>query len=283
MPVDHYENFPVASILLPKRLRLPVQHIYRFARCADDVADEGEHSDQWRLDELALYAQQLDLIQQQRLKQDGLSRLRPIFGPLAEVITAYDLPLKPFHDLLSAFQQDVHTKRYQDYTDLLNYCTRSADPVGRILLHLYEENRPDSLTMSDAVCTGLQLTNFWQDVAIDWHKDRVYIPQQELQRFNVNESDIAQAVAGQSFNSAQQQAWRALMQAQVSRARELLNAGKPLCRRLPGRINLELRLIIQGGLRILEKLERVQFDVFTQRPIIKKQDSLLLFVRALRN
>ncbi|HLS16400.1 MAG TPA: squalene synthase HpnC [Paenalcaligenes sp.] len=283
MPIDHYENFPVASVLLPKRLRIPVQHIYRFARCADDVADEGDHSDDWRLQELDRYAQQLDLINEQRIEQDGQQRLRPIFMPLAEVITAHDLPLKPFYDLLSAFKQDVHTKRYDDYPSLLDYCTRSADPVGRILLHLYQENRPDSLTMSDAICTGLQLTNFWQDVAIDWHKDRVYIPQQELQRFGVDEGFIAQAVAGEVPSTTQREAWQALMRHQVTQARALLNAGKPLCRRLPGRLNLELRLIIQGGLRILEKLERVQFDVFNHRPIIKKQDSLLLFVRALRN
>lgn len=283
MPVDHYENFPVASLLLPRRLRAPIQHIYRFARCADDVADEGQHSNEWRLSELELYAQQLDLIGTRQLEHKGTVRLQPIFGPLATVIYEHDLPLQPFYDLLSAFKQDVHTKRYDDYPALLDYCTRSADPVGRILLHLYQEQREDSIRMSDAICTGLQLTNFWQDVAIDWLKDRVYIPQQELLRFELNEHFIAQSVTGQPRSPSAQHAWQALMRAQVKRARQLLTSGKPLCNRLPGRINLELRLIIQGGLRILEKLEQVQFDVFQRRPVIKKQDSLLLFVRALRN
>src|SRR5690625_5284971 len=283
MPVDHYENFPVASWLLPKALRTPVQHIYRFARCADDLADEGDHSPAWRLESLEQYARQLDYIADQQLTEKGATELQHIFRPLEAVIQQFQLPLQPFYDLLSAFRQDVHVKRYADYDELLDYCRRSADPVGRILLHLYQEQRPDSLSMSDAICTGLQLTNFWQDVAIDWDKDRVYIPQQELQRFGVDEGFIAQAVAGEVPSTTQREAWQALMRHQVTQARALLNAGKPLCRRLPGRLNLELRLIIQGGLRILEKLERVQFDVFNHRPIIKKQDSLLLFVRALRN
>src|SRR5690625_51771 len=283
MPLDHYENFPVASVLLPKRLRTPIQHIYRFARCADDVADEGEHSDAWRLAELERYGEQLRLISTGQLTTQGLERLQPIFTPLAQVIEQFGLPTQPFHDLLSAFKQDVDTKSYQNRADLLDYCTRSADPVGRILLHLYDEQRPDSLQMSDAICTGLQLTNFYQDIAIDWDKNRVYIPQDELKRFGLDQNIIAQQCQQQPLSPAQQSAWQQLMQQQVDHARGLLTAGKPLCQRLPGRINFELRLIIQGGLRILEKLEKIQFDVFNQRPIIKKTDSLLLFVRALRN
>jgi len=283
MPLDHYENFPVASVLLPKRLRTPVQHIYRFARCADDIADEGEHSDAWRLAELERYGEQLRLISTGQLATQGLERLQPIFTPLAQVIEQFGLPTQPFHDLLSAFKQDVDTKSYQNRADLLDYCTRSADPVGRILLHLYDEQRPDSLQMSDAICTGLQLTNFYQDIAIDWDKSRVYIPQDELKRFGLDQNIIAQQCQQQPLSPAQQSAWQQLMQQQVDHARGLLTAGKPLCQRLPGRINFELRLIIQGGLRILEKLEKIQFDVFNQRPIIKKTDSLLLFVRALRN
>jgi|SRR5690625_1763297 len=283
MPIDHYENFPVASFLLPRHLRDPIKHIYRFARCADDVADEGCFSDEWRLNELDRYAYQLDLIAKNQLRAEGLNRLKPIFMPLNKVIHQFQLPIKPFQDLLSAFRQDVHIKRYNSYHNLLDYCKRSADPVGRILLHLYDETRPDSLTMSDAICTGLQLTNFWQDVAIDWEKDRVYIPKQEFRRFNLCEQIIAHLVDKIPLNHTQEAQWQQLMQAQVNYARTLLNEGKPLCSRLSGRIGFELRLIIQGGLRILEKLEHVKFDVFNQRPIIRKHDSLLLFVRALKN
>lgn len=283
MPIDHYENFPVASILLPRHLRTPIQHIYRFARCADDVADEGDHDPQWRLQELDEYGRQLDYIAQGTLADNALDRLRFIFVPLQDVIQQFELPVQPFHDLLSAFRQDVYTNRYDDYAALLDYCRRSADPVGRILLYLYNEHRPDSLQMSDAICTGLQLTNFWQDVAIDWQKGRVYLPQTELQRFGLSEDIIAQHDRGQTPGTQERAQWRELMQAQVDRARQKLRSGQPLCRRLPGRIGFELRLIIQGGLRILEKLEHVQFDVFQHRPIIKKRDSLLLFVRALRN
>lgn len=283
MPVDHYENFPVASWLLPKALRTPVQHIYRFARCADDLADEGDHSPAWRLESLEQYARQLDYIADQQLTEKGATELQHIFRPLEAVIQQFQLPLQPFYDLLSAFRQDVHVKRYADYDELLDYCRRSADPVGRILLHLYQEQRPDSLSMSDAICTGLQLTNFWQDVAIDWDKDRVYFPRSELKRFGLAESIIARQVQGENLDAAEQQAWQQLLQAQVDYARKLLLQGKPLCHRLPGRIGFELRLIVQGGLRILERLEQVQFDMFRQRPIIRKRDSLLLLVRALRN
>lgn len=283
MPVDHYENFPVASWLLPKRLRKPIQHIYRFARCADDLADEGDHSAAWRLEALQDYALQLDYIAEQQLAEKGQAELAPIFAPLQAVIHQYQLPLQPFYDLLSAFRQDVHIKRYNSYIELLDYCRRSADPVGRLLLCLYQEHRPSSLTMADAICTGLQLTNFWQDVAIDWAKDRVYIPQEELQRFALDESVIAQQAQGKPLAPQEQLRWQQLLQAQIDYARQLLNQGKPLCQRLPGRIGWELRLIIQGGLRILEKLEQVQFDMFRHRPIIRKRDSLLLLVRAFRH
>ncbi len=266
MPVDHYENFPVASLLLPAHLRRPVEVIYRFARSADDIADEGDADDATRLAGLAAYQQELDRI------ADGTTPDTPLFQDLAPLIVAHDLPLQPFRDLLSAFAQDVTVKRYADYPSLLDYCARSANPVGRIMLHLFEVASPANLARSDAICTALQLINFWQDVAIDWEKQRVYLPQEDLQRFGVSESTIA----GAECNDA----WRSLMAFQVERTRALMQAGADLALDLPGRFGWEIRLTVQGGLRILEKIDQAQGDVFRHRPRLGGPDWPLLLLRA---
>jgi squalene synthase HpnC len=264
MGVGHYENFPVASLLLPGRLRTPVRAIYRFARTADDIADEGDANAAKRLEQLADLAGQLDAIEL------GASNQWP---DLDLAVRRHRLPIELLRDLISAFRQDVTVHRYADYTDLCDYCRRSANPVGRLLLVLFERNEPALCSFSDAICTGLQLVNFWQDIAIDWTKGRVYMPHSELQRFGVDESMIAQGRVGP--------AWRALVAAQTARAAALLNSGLPLAAALGGRIGLELRLVIEGGLRIAERIDAVQGDVFRHRPTLGRGDWLLLPLRAL--
>jgi squalene synthase HpnC len=267
MAVDHYENFPVASLLLPKRLRRAVTDIYRFARGADDLADEGDAPPAERLAALQVYRDAILQIAK------GQTPAAP-FEPLAQTIEQHALPVAPFLDLLSAFDQDIEQKRYADFAALLDYCRRSANPVGTLMLHLYQTTDADSLAQSDSICSALQLINFLQDVAIDWQKDRIYLPQKDLVRFGVTEHHIAHAQTDV--------AWCALMQFQVDRARGLLNSGRPLGRTLTGRIGLELRLIIEGGMRILEKIEHVRFDVFQHRPTLHAHDWALMCWRALR-
>ena len=268
MAVNHYENFPVASALLPARLRPAVRAIYAFARSADDLADEGDATPAQRLRALADYQQALDRIEQ-RGPVDG-----PIFTPLAAIVRDFDLPLAPLRNLLSAFRQDVVTSRYADFASLLDYCRRSANPVGHLMLHLYQAVNPQNLRDADAICSALQLANFWQDIALDWQKGRVYLPQADLLRFGVGETQIAQQDADH--------AWRALLDFEVQRARSMLCSGAPLALRLRGRIGWELRLIVQGGLRILERLEAVNYDVFRRRPLLHTSDWGRITWRALR-
>ena len=262
MSANHYENFPVASFLLPRRLRQAVLNIYRFARSADDIADEGDASNTERLQALQTYRDALHVCATPptELTVTLDPTLDAIFTPLGQTIVDQQLPLEPFEDLLSAFEQDIVQKRYVDQVALDHYCARSANPVGRLMLHLYGAIAQDTLDQSDAICTALQRLNFLQDVAIDWQKNRIYLPQQELNRFGVTEETIA--------NGQTSTAWKGLMQEQVTACRALLHFGQPLGRRLPGRIGLELRLIVQGGLRILEKLEHIEFDVFRHRPTL---------------
>ena len=267
MPVDHYENFPVASILLPRRLRRPVEAIYRFARSADDIADEGDASDEQRLQALAAYGAELDHIER------GQRPSAPGFGLLAEVINEWSLPIQLFRDLLDAFAQDVVKKRYADYADLLDYCRRSANPVGRLLVHLVDRGSDENLRRSDCICSALQLINFWQDIAVDWEKGRVYLPQTDLARFGLDETAIAKAQW-----SAQ---WAALLDFQTERARALMLEGAPLVRQLPGRMGWEIRLTVQGGLRILDQIRRARGDVFRQRPVLRPSDWLRIGSRAL--
>ena len=274
MSVDHYENFPVASVLLPRHLKKAVIDIYRFARSADDIADEGTATPAERLAQLKAYHQALHSLSHPTTANDPdmPPELARIFTPLGQTIYTHQLPLVPFYDLLSAFEQDVVKVRYADYASLKDYCRRSANPVGILMLHLYDCVDQTSLEQSNAICTALQLINFLQDVAIDWEKGRIYLPQSDLTKFGVTESDIAQATTNT--------AWRALMQFEADRCRSLLKSGAPLGRRLKGRIGLELRLIIQGGLRIVDKLESVRFDVFNHRPTLRAADWGVMLWRA---
>ena len=266
MSVGHYENFPVASRLVPARLRPAVVAIYRFARAADDLADEGDMPAASRVAALDAFDRQLDRIERGEATTDAP------FPALAMAIREHGLPLAPFHDLISAFRQDVTVTRYPDFDGVLDYCRRSANPVGRLLLALYGAQTPANLAAADAVCTGLQLTNFWQDIAIDWQKDRVYLPQDDLLRFGVREAQIAEARVDA--------AWRALLAFEVARARGLLEAGRPLVRALPWRLGLELSAVISGGLRILDRIDAVGGDVFARRPVLATRDWLVVAWRA---
>jgi squalene synthase HpnC len=264
MGVGHYENFPVASLLMPASLRPAVRAIYRFARTADDIADEGDLAPAERIAQLQALARELHTL-------DDPNGAWP---DLARAVAQHQLDRALLADLLSAFTQDVTTTRYADLDALLDYCRRSANPIGRLLLQLFRRNEPALAAMSDAICSGLQLTNFWQDVAIDWKKGRVYIPREELDRFGVSEDDIAGANRGPR--------WQALIRFETERTRNMLRAGAPLASALGGRIGMELRLVVQGGLRILERIDAAGGDVFTQRPALRSLDWTLMGWRALR-
>lgn len=268
MPVEHYENFPVASFLVPAKLRRPIEVIYQFARSADDIADEGDAQPAERLIKLAAYQAELDRV------EAGAAPETALFAALSEVITQHELPIQLFRDLLDAFAQDVFKTRYADYPELIDYCRRSANPVGRLVLHLFGRTEAIHLEQSDCICSALQLINFWQDVAVDWKKERIYIPQTDLPHFKVGEADIA---AGRwSAN------WAALMDFEIDRAQALMLKGVPLVHALPGRLGWEIRLTIQGGLRILERLRQVRGNVFERRPKLGKWDWLVLAGRSLR-
>ncbi len=268
MSIDHYENFPVASWLLPPGLRPAVRAIYAFARSADDLADEGNAAPADRLAALDEYALALRQIERKQTVSG------PVFAPLAKVVAEFDLPLQPLHDLLSAFRQDVMTSRYATFAALLDYCHRSANPVGHLMLHLYGAVNPRNLRDADAICTALQLTNFWQDVALDWQKGRIYLPQEDLAHFGVQDDQIAAASTDVG--------WRALMDFEVTRTRNLMLSGAPLACRLPGRIGWELRLVVQGGLRILARIEAANYDVFRHRPQLGPGDGVPMLWAALK-
>jgi squalene synthase HpnC len=268
MAVDHYENFPVASLLMPAALRPAVKAIYAFARSADDIADEGDATPAARL--AALDAYDLAL---QRIETGGTTS-SALFRDLQQVIRQYALPYTPFRDLLSAFRQDVTTVRYPDFASLQDYCRRSADPVGILMLHLYGAATPDNLRDAASICTALQLINFWQDVGIDWRKQRIYLPLDDMERHGVTPDHIAEGRCDA--------AWRALMGFEVARARRMMLAGAPLALRLPGRIGWELRLVVQGGLRILDRIEAAGHDVFRRRPRLGPADWAAMGWRALR-
>jgi squalene synthase HpnC len=266
MPVEHYENFPVASLLLPRHLREPIEAIYAFARSADDIADEGDAAPLVRLAQINDYRREINTI------DSGGMPSGEMFARLARNVRAFKLPTILLRDLLDAFSQDVVKTRYADFAELRDYSRRSADPVGRLLLHLYQRATPDNLARADDICSALQYINFWQDVAVDWKKDRIYLPQEDLQRFAVSEAQIAEGRVDD--------AWRNLLHFEVDRARMMLLRGAPLTAALPGRMGWELRLVVQGGLRTLEQIEAVDYDVFRRRPTLGKTDWLRMVWRA---
>ncbi len=263
----HYENFPVASRLLPARLRRPVAVLYAFARSADDLADEGDLDPRQRLDGLDALATGLDAI------EAGATPDGPLFTALADSMRRHRLPLEPLRDLLSAFRQDVTTSRYADFGELMDYCRRSANPVGRLLLKLDGSATPRNLALSDAVCSALQLVNFLQDLRQDAdERGRIYLPQDEMRRFGVDDEQILH-----HRNSA---GLRRLLRFQSERAHRLLRSGSPLGRQLRGRFGLEVRAILLGGERVLQRLHRRE-DAFT-RPRLTRRDQLAILWGAFR-
>ncbi len=267
MSVDHYENFPVASVLCPPALRPAVRAIYQFARTADDIADEGDVPGEQRRAQLDAYAHAL------LGAADGrASGAWPeVFGPLAQQIEVHRLPLAPLRDLLSAFRQDTHNPIYADRAALLDYCTRSANPIGRLLLHLCAIDETEALVQSDAVCSALQLINFWQDLSVDLPRGRCYVPQADARRHG-----LEVAALGRDNDAS-----RALVREMCAWTRGLMQLGQPLVHRLPGRFGWELRFVVQGGLRVLDKIAADGFNAFCHRPTIGTGDAPLLAWRAL--
>ncbi|MDM0012192.1 squalene synthase HpnC [Variovorax sp. J22P168] len=281
-PPTHYENFPVASWLCPPRLRPPIAAIYTFARTADDIADEGDADAAERLATLQAYRAELAAVAGG--KPPSASRWPEVFGPLAHAIADFGLPESLLADLLSAFMQDIGKSRdrtgYADRDGLLDYCSRSANPVGRLLLHLYGVHDTRSLAQSDAICSALQLINFWQDLSVDLPRGRYYLPQADCLAHGLAPADFAGfAPIGPA---APPRAAIELVASLVAWARALMNEGAPLVHRLPGRAGWELRFVVQGGHRILDKIEARGCDTFTGRPTVGVADAPLLAWRALR-
>jgi len=257
----HYENFPVASLALPRRLRPAVASVYAFARSADDIADEGEIALAERLAGLARLERGVGEAPEAHLGGD------PVLLAVTDTRRRFQLPAEPFVDLISAFRQDLSQRRYQDFGELMGYCRRSANPVGRILLRLYGADTATNLGYSDAICSALQLINFLQDLRSDLlQRDRIYLPQDELARFRVSESDIAEGRTTPGLSR--------LIVFQCRRAHRLLQAGSPLGRTLDGRAGLELRMIVLGGARVVRGKEAHATSDPFRRPTLSAGDRL---------
>ena len=269
--VDHYENFPVASFLCPPRLRPAVAAIYWFARTADDIADEGEASAEERLADLMAY--RADLMAAAS-GQRSSSRWAGVFDRLGPVIQQFTLPVNLLADLLSAFEQDVVKQRYASDAELMDYCRRSANPVGRLLLHLYGVTDAQSLAQSDCICSALQLINFWQDLSIDIPRGRIYLPADAWQRHGVTEAQLLALDATPAAIN--------LIAACARSAGATMLKGSQLPKKVRGRAGWELRLVVQGGLRILDKIEALGFDTLETRPKLGRWDVLVMGWRALR-
>ncbi|GMR07624.1 MAG: squalene synthase HpnC [Gammaproteobacteria bacterium] len=267
---NHYENFPVASRILPRALRRPISVVYAFARSADDFADEGNLTDDERLTRLVSYETELENIKH-HIPSD-----KPIFIALADVIAQHNLPIQLFYDLLTAFKQDVTKKRYQNFDEVLYYCRHSANPVGRLLLHLTGNDSEQNLKDSDAICSALQLINFLQDIQQDYHESgRIYIPLDDMASAGVSEDNIRDRSNNESVHK--------LLRQQIKRAYIMLCSGATLGNRLSGRFGYEIRMVTLGGARISRALLKQKHDVY-QRPRLGKSDWLgMLFVALFPN
>jgi squalene synthase HpnC len=268
--VNHYENFPVASVLCPPHLRPAIAAIYWFARTADDMADEGDALPQTRLDDLAAY--RADLVATAS-GQAPSPRWADVFGQLGPVIRQFDLPVHLLADLLSAFEQDVVKPRYASQAELLDYCRRSANPVGRLLLHLYGVQDAQSLQESDCICTALQLINFWQDLSVDIPRGRIYLPADSWAPHGVDEAQLTGLANNKNTIN--------LIATHAHQARAMMLNGSKLVKKVPGRGGWELRLVVQGGLRILDKIEALNFNTLQQRPKLGAWDVAVMGWRAL--
>ena len=268
MSVNHYENFPVGSLILPRRLRKPIHAIYAYARTADDIADEGDADDAARLQGLAELRAGLDAI------AGGGELADPMMQRLQQqAIAPFQMPMQPFYDLLSAFEQDVVKKRYQTFGELVDYSRRSANPVGRMLLHLYGEHDSRSLAQSDGICTALQLINFWQDISVDVPRGRYYLPVALLAKYGISQAEV------QSLQDSP--ALRQVLAECCTLARQLMLRARALPGRIGGQAGLELRLVMAGGIRILDKIAAQGYNTAQQRPALSKKDALPMLRLAL--
>jgi squalene synthase HpnC len=266
----HYENFPVGSLLIPRDRRKHVYSVYAFARIADDFADEGYETGEFT------EAERLAALDDWERKLEDCYNGRgdhPVFVALAETVRELRLPAQLFRALLSAFKQDVVKRRYADFDEVLDYCSRSANPVGRLVLLLFGYREERLYELSDCVCTGLQLANFWQDVEVDIRKDRVYLPQNEMAEFGVSDDDLREKRFSERY--------AALLRFQVERTWDLFNRGKQLPNLVSGRLAFELKLTWLGGTRVLERVEEMGFDTLNARPKISTGDKIALLVKAL--
>ena len=262
---SHYENFPVGSFLLRREFREPIRLVYAFARVADDIADEGNDSKEVRLRSLDAWEGEF------RKAIAGNSEL-PFFQDLCEAVGKYAIPTSLFFDLITAFRMDAVGKEYDTFNDLLLYCRHSANPVGRILLHIFSCTNGETGRLSDSICTALQLANFWQDLSVDIERNRVYIPREDFERFGLRADDLR--------NGGGTDAIRALILFQVERTKKLFLDGKPLFGLIDKRFALELRLTYHGGLRITEKVERLGGSILHQRPVLSRYDWALIASRS---
>ena len=261
----HYENFPVGSFLLAKEFRSPIRLVYAFARVADDIADEGDASPASRLQKLADWEGEF------RKSLAGLSDV-PFFMNLAEAVERYQIPAPLFFDLIEAFKMDAEGRDYPTFADLLFYCRRSANPVGRIVLHIVNRANDETFRLSDSMCTALQLTNFWQDLSIDIKRNRFYIPREDFERYGVSpdvlRNDGTDAIVP-------------LLRFQVERTKKFFLDGKPLIRLVDTRFSYELRATFHGGMRILEKIGQLGYNTTHRRPELSLADWPLIGLRSL--
>jgi squalene synthase HpnC len=266
----HYENFPVASLFLPEEKRPYIQNIYAFARIADDFADELSRSATERLNLLNNWEAQLRLCYEESVRTDVT---HPVFVALRETLEKLDIPIEPLQDLITAFKMDVTKNRFATFEDVLHYCKHSANPVGRLVLMVFGYRDEHLYSLSDHLCTALQLANFWQDIALDLNKNRIYIPQSDSQRFGYSEENLRRHIVDDRF--------RRLMQFEIERTRELFYKGAKLPSLVDRDLRLELRLVWFGGMSILRKTERVHFDVFRHRPMLHAGNKLMILLRGL--
>jgi len=265
LTLGHYENFSVASLLLPRRLLRPFHAVYAYCRWADDLADETGGGDRAR--------QLLQWWRQELLRCYAGQPTHPVMVALLPVVRRFRMPIEPFLDLLSAFEQDQRVKQYQTFEQLLDYCQRSANPVGRLVLYLCQAFDEENARLSDRICTGLQLANFWQDIARDHVMGRVYLPADDRARFGYRDEDLQDRRFTPAFAE--------LLRFEVARARQLFHEGLPLVQRIPKDIRADIELFARGGLAILRKIEEVGYNVWQSRPALSKWEKASLLLQVL--
>jgi len=265
---SHYENFPVVLFTIPKEIRKHIAIVYQFARQADDIADEGNFATETRLEKLNEYENDFNLSLTGKPKND-------FWLALKNTIEKFSIEEKLFLDLISAFKQDVIKNRYETFEELLDYCSRSANPVGRLLLKIFNVNNIEAITASDKICTALQLTNFYQDISIDILKNRIYLPKEKMKLFGVEEQQIKNKIADENF--------KRLLKTLLEETKIMFEEGKNIHRYIPINFQLQMKMTILGGEKILEKISLIDYDVFNKRPKLSKKDFAIILLNGLMN